>query len=364
MACKFTEEQRLRIVECFFRNGESLTAATREFNTWRNHQPNPAIIPLCSINNVQRLMDKFRAKRTLQMAHKGFSGRPRTARTEEKMLDVLTEMDSKRTSVRQVSMDLGISKSSVQRIASSDLHLHPYRTEVQHGLLDTDFVQRTELCRHMLLELEPQNPTILFVDEATFRTDGTVNLWNDRFWAIRGTRPDLPPAGTYQNAQRTTVLAAICRDWLGGPYFFPTTVTAASYCDTLEHFLLPDLAAANVGNLWFMQDGAPAHTALVTRDFLTNVFGADRLIGQHFNLPWPARSPDLNPLDFFLWGFIKDKVFANGSLRDRQHLNDAILDAFNWTRANRMDAVRNAADAFLPRLKECIEADGRQLRHR
>ena len=25
---------------------------------------------------------------------------------------------------------------------------------------------------------------------------------------------------------------------------------------------------------------------------------------------WPARSPDLNPLDFFLWGFLKSKVYC------------------------------------------------------
>ena len=25
---------------------------------------------------------------------------------------------------------------------------------------------------------------------------------------------------------------------------------------------------------------------------------------------WPARSPDLNPLDFFCWGFRKHKVFT------------------------------------------------------
>ena len=24
---------------------------------------------------------------------------------------------------------------------------------------------------------------------------------------------------------------------------------------------------------------------------------------------WPARSPDLNPLDYFLWGFLKSKVY-------------------------------------------------------
>jgi len=26
--------------------------------------------------------------------------------------------------------------------------------------------------------------------------------------------------------------------------------------------------------------------------------------------PWPPRSPDITPLDFFLWGYVKDKVFS------------------------------------------------------
>jgi hypothetical protein len=27
-------------------------------------------------------------------------------------------------------------------------------------------------------------------------------------------------------------------------------------------------------------------------------------------LAWPPRSPDITPLDFFLWGYVKDKVCA------------------------------------------------------
>lgn len=40
------------------------------------------------------------------------------------------------------------------------------------------------------------------------------------------------------------------------------------------------------------------------------------------NMAWPARSPDLTPCDFFLWGFIKSKVYATptstiGELKER-----------------------------------------------
>ena len=31
------------------------------------------------------------------------------------------------------------------------------------------------------------------------------------------------------------------------------------------------------------------------------------------NIKWPPRSPDLTPCDFFLWGYIKSKVYVNHS---------------------------------------------------
>ena len=30
----------------------------------------------------------------------------------------------------------------------------------------------------------------------------------------------------------------------------------------------------------------------------------------HPSWTWPARSPDLTPCDYFLWGYVKDKVFV------------------------------------------------------
>ena len=64
MACKFEEETRLRIIQCYYRNGESVTAASRHFNTWRNAQPNAAAIPLCTKKNVHQLVQKFLTKKT------------------------------------------------------------------------------------------------------------------------------------------------------------------------------------------------------------------------------------------------------------------------------------------------------------
>ncbi|GBO03339.1 hypothetical protein AVEN_39749-1 [Araneus ventricosus] len=47
---------------------------------------------------------------------------------------------------------------------------------------------------------------------------------------------------------------------------------------------------------------------MIVRDFLDENF-PDRLCGRGGLIPWPSRSPDITPLDFFLWGFVKNIVY-------------------------------------------------------
>jgi len=49
-------------------------------------------------------------------------------------------------------------------------------------------------------------------------------------------------------------------------------------------------------------------------------------IGRGGPIPWPPRSPDLSPLDFFLWGYIKNIVYAE-KIRNIQHLQERIISA-------------------------------------
>ena len=58
------------------------------------------------------------------------------------------------------------------------------------------------------------------------------------------------------------------------------------------------------------QDGAPAHTAKKTLEWLTERVGG-RVISEGATISWPPRSPDLTPPDFFLWGHIKQMVYRD-----------------------------------------------------
>jgi hypothetical protein len=53
-----------------------------------------------------------------------------------------------------------------------------------------------------------------------------------------------------------------------------------------------------------------AHTARNAMRVLTDMFPA-RVSSRRGSIEWPARSPDLNACDFFLWGYLKSKVDEN-----------------------------------------------------
>ena len=67
------------------------------------------------------------------------------------------------------------------------------------------------------------------------------------------------------------------------------------------------------------------------RDRLNDVFGNNRVIGLGHDVEWPPRSPDITPCDFFLWGYIKDKVFSTPP-RDIDDLRQKIIREFNALR--------------------------------
>ncbi|GBP63905.1 hypothetical protein EVAR_39568_1 [Eumeta japonica] len=78
----------------------------------------------------------------------------------------------------------------------------------------------------------------------------------------------------------------------------------------VEWEALEDLPLAHLPMIGFQHDGAPPHITLPVRSHLNATF-PNRWLGRFRSQPWPARSPDLTPLDFFLWGYVKERVFVN-----------------------------------------------------
>jgi hypothetical protein len=64
-----------------------------------------------------------------------------------------------------------------------------------------------------------------------------------------------------------------------------------------------------IANMWFQQDGAPPHFAMVARAVVDEKY-PNRWIGRGDLVAWPPRSPDLISMDFFTRGTVKDIVYG------------------------------------------------------
>lgn len=135
------------------------------------------------------------------------------------------------------------------------------------------------------------------------------------------------------------------------------TVTSERYVTMLEDFVPPRLRGLGIDPkaLHFQQDGATAHTARNSMDVVRGMFGT--VISRFGDIAWPARSPDLAVPDFFLWGFLKDRVFRRSTMTI-QELKQAIVDE---VAAIDEDLRRRVYGNFRKRLQECIDLNGGHL---
>jgi len=91
----------------------------------------------------------------------------------------------------------------------------------------------------------------------------------------------------------------------------------------LAKFLLLVIRRLSGNDFTFQQDGAPSHRLKHTVAYLkTNV--------PSFIQPsnWPPNSPDLNPVDYSIWGALQQLVYGR-KIRDLEHLKEVLQDCWS-----------------------------------
>ena len=87
-----------------------------------------------------------------------------------------------------------------------------------------------------------------------------------------------------------------------------------------------------------------AHTANICMEWLREKFPG-KVISKKGDVEWPARSPDLNPPDFYLWGYLKEDVFRS-TPRTLPELKANIVDAVRRVSTETLrNTVRNFAQS-------------------
>ena len=91
----------------------------------------------------------------------------------------------------------------------------------------------------------------------------------------------------------------------------------------MNEFLFTKIEEEYIGNIWFRQDGTKCHIAEATLDIFRPVF-EDYIISRRADVVWSPRSCDLTPLDYYLWGAVKDKCYL-----DKPETIDVLKDNFH-----------------------------------
>lgn len=235
---------------------------------------------------------------------------------------------------------------------------HPYHFQPVQDLMLADYGGRRAICRWLLENL---HTNILWTDEATFTRIGLFNVHNEHWWS--GRNPHVTRRDAYQVRFSLNVWAGILNDALIGPYFIQGRLNGQNYLQFLINVvpdLLREVPEEYLINLHYQHDGAPAHFHREVRAHLDREHPG-RWIGRNGPILWPPRSPDLTPLDFYLWGDIKRRVYEQPS-ETVAELRQKIERAFEAVKAD-VFVLRRVKNNLRRRANLCLEVQGEHFEH-
>lgn len=335
--------------------GESKCNFSKAARIWKDRHPEK---PNFSRRVFKRL--KQRAENKGKLLHDYNKNRQikRPVRDVHEASIVASAIVDPQCSLRRRAIDSGVSYYTIYSILKAN-NFRAYRTSSHQQLTCNDLLARHEFCRWINQQSDTFHQKILFSDECTFKSDGSMNKWNNRKWA--SVNPNWLIQVDHQRVWKINVWCGIVKDQIIGPFFIEGNLNAAAYSDFIRNTLgelLEDVPLQLRQEMFFQQDGCPPHTARVSRAVLNEMF-PNKWIGKFGPHNWPARSPDLTVLDFYLWGRLKDLVYLTRTTT-KEDMKERIVTAI---RAITPEEINNAVDHFKKRTALCEELDGSHVEH-
>ncbi|GFW76868.1 DUF4817 domain-containing protein [Trichonephila clavipes] len=303
------------LVKLFYINEESVTIALRKFQVQKNvNSGKGPLTPAGLLKLVKRFVETGKLE-----------DRARAA--------IASEAASGTSSAREAARRLGLPPSSVRNI----------------------------------LRFSAWVFNILWTDEAHFSLHGDVNHHNCRIWVTSNSREYTQRP---LHSPKVTAWRGFTGSFIIGPFFFETqcpvngwitgTINAQRYLTLLRETVVPCLIQrGQISNVTFMQDGGTSHTANQVKAFLIQTFGEDRFVSRRCRYPWPPRSPDLKPADFWLWEYLKSRVYLSGP-SSLSELKDAIRRELSSIRPG---MLHSAVSGFVTSLECLLPCGGGHVEH-
>ena len=302
---------------------------------------------------------------------------PRPARTPELVEQVRREVEENpRQSINALARDHGVSRRSMQRLVK-DLGLYSYAKARGCQFNPRIRRNRVELAQGIMNRLRhgDAGKVILFSDERYFTIAPYHNRRNDqvggfysfflifndfrRFFQLIWRKGELQEApddlrvvGVEQRPEGVMVLGVFASNGAKcPPFFFPEgNINAQVYMEALAGHVAPWIDDNFQPGTWvFQQDGAKPHVARQTQEWLAAT-------GWEFwdKSVWPARSADINPLDYSIWDSIA-KVAQKERAPSKEVLRQRISAA--WDEVDPA-YVRKTCRSFRRRLQKVVDKEG------
>ena len=298
-----------------------------------------------SYNYIQRIVREHRKSGKVENSNK--RNRKPSVRTPAaiKRIRDLIHKNGERSS-RKLASVTNMSSTTVLKVLKEDLKLRPYKKRKIHGMSEAQKQKRFHRTK-VLLDWR-RDDEIIFSDEKLFLLQESFNPQNDRIWSssIEDIPADKRSIKRFQNASSVMVWGAICKRGKLPLIFIEkgVKINQQYYLDNVlkSHLLVEAKKLFGDEYYCFQQDGAPAHTAKSVQEWCEE------------NLPdfipkdeWPPSSPDLNPLDFFVWGYMLQNLKTK-KIHSLDSFKKAIMKI--WDEIP-MSHIRAACDSFFKRLE-------------
>ncbi|XP_015593606.1 E3 SUMO-protein ligase PIAS2 isoform X3 [Cephus cinctus] len=241
---------------------------------------------------------------------------------------IASAQNSPERSACSLTADHGISQSPIMRILKNR-QSQPQRTQLHQESDKEDTIRNCKFCKWLIDKDRSEKDfirQILWTDQTTFTNEAIVQHRNNH--------GNAEGSSTTQETQAEAVWsinvwAGIVGDRIIGPQFIEEQVDSseASYrfLNVAVNELLEDLPLNVRQEIWFHHNCSGQDCSRI-KEILDRTFPGKWIGPGNSDHEWPSESADLNPVNFFLWNYVKRVVYVTRP-QCPEDLKKRIIDA-------------------------------------